>query len=152
MEMIAPELRRYPYLLDSEQEKIVSHKHGPLLVIAGPGSGKTRSLTLLALNLLLCNDVCPSGIVLCTYTEKAAQEMQDRLFTIAKAVQYQGDLTEMKIGTIHSICAHFIQEHIHYTRLCSNFTTLDHFTQKLLIVEHIDTICSLRVKHFFQFY
>lgn len=152
MVLIASELRGIPYILTSEQEKIVSHKQGPLRVIAGPGSGKTRSLIFLAMNLLLCNDVRPSGIVLCTYTEKAAQEMQDRLFALAQEVHYQGDLSEMKIGTTHSICIRFLQEHIHYTNLCSNFTTLDQLTQRLFITENIDSICSLRGKRFFQAY
>ena len=77
---------------------------GPLLVIAGPGSGKTRSLTLLAMNLLLCADATPSEIVLYTYTEKAAYDLQDRLTYIAKDVAYQGDLSQLRIGTIHGMC------------------------------------------------
>ncbi len=78
--MIAPILtQKAAYVMNDEQRAIVSHKSGPLLVVAGPGSGKTRSLTLLAMNLLLCGDAEPSQIVLCTYTEKAAYELQDRL-------------------------------------------------------------------------
>lgn len=108
-----------PYLLNDEQRTIVSHKQGPLLVIAGPGSGKTRSLTLLAINLLLCGNVQPSELVLCTYTEKAAYEMQDRILHIAKDVNYTGDLSQLRIGTIHSICKQFITEYLHYTPLCA---------------------------------
>src|SRR5713226_4274704 len=92
--LIAPELQNWP--MSEEQRAIVSHKQGPLLVIAGPGSGKTRSLILLAMNLLLCRDAQPAEIVLCTYTEKAAYELQDRLTYIAKEAGYAGDLSQMR--------------------------------------------------------
>jgi len=146
--MIAPKLLRYP--MNEEQKAIVSHKQGPLLVIAGPGSGKTRSLTLLAMNLLLCADATPSEIVLCTYTEKAAYDLQDRLTYIAKDVAYKGDLSQLRIGTIHGICNQLIAEYPDYTPLGNNYETLDQFTQQLLILEHLDEICVYHTKTFFQ--
>ena len=73
--MIAPELIDR-YQMNDEQRTIISHKKGPLLVVAGPGSGKTHSLVLLAMNLLLCDNAKPSELVLCTYTEKAAYEIR----------------------------------------------------------------------------
>lgn len=150
-ESIAPELRRrYLNLMNEEQRAIVSHKQGPLLVIAGPGSGKTRSLTLLAMNLLMCGNAAPSEIVLCTYTEKAAYELHDRLIYIAKDVGYGGDLSQLRIGTIHSICKQFITEYLHHTRVGNNYETLDQFTQQLLIFEHIDEICVSNTRAFFQ--
>lgn len=147
--IIAPQLlRQYP--MNEDQQAIVSHKKGPLLVIAGPGSGKTRSLTLLAMNLLLCGNAQPSQLVLCTYTEKAAYEMQDRIMKIAKGVEYREDLSQLRIGTIHSICNQFITEHLHHTPLGNNYETLDQFTQRLLIFEHIDEICLYNTRAFFQ--
>jgi len=85
--------------LNPEQRKVVVHDRGPLLVIAGPGSGKTRCLTLRAMNLLLLGKAIPSELVLCTYTEKAAYEMQDRVYEIAKSVGYNKDIAQMQIGT-----------------------------------------------------
>ena len=67
----------YPGLNDA-QRAIVGHIDGPLLVIAGPGSGKTYSIVLRALNLLLLEKAQPRQLVLCTFTEKAAFEMRDR--------------------------------------------------------------------------
>jgi superfamily I DNA/RNA helicase len=55
------------------------HGEGPLLVVAGPGSGKTYSIVLRALNVLLLERATAKEIVLCTFTEKAAFEMRDRL-------------------------------------------------------------------------
>ncbi|HET8847107.1 MAG TPA: ATP-dependent helicase, partial [Ktedonobacteraceae bacterium] len=145
---IASALLKYPYVMNEQQCAIISHKQGPLLVVAGPGSGKTRSLTLLAINLLLCGDAEPSQIVLCTYTEKAAYELQDRLTSIARNVGYQGDLFQLRIGTIHSICQRIIDEHLHHTSLSHGYETLDQFTQQLLIFNQLEKICP---KHTWSF-
>lgn len=149
--LFAPELsHRYLNYLNEAQRSIVSHKEGPLLVIAGPGSGKTRSLTLLAMNLLLCGDARPSELVLCTFTEKAAYEMQDRIGHLASDVDYTGDLSQLRIGTIHGICNQLISEHLHHTPLGSNYETLDEFDQQLLIFEHLEDICTEEMWYFFR--
>lgn len=147
---IAPALARASVLLNTEQRAIVSHKCGPLLVVAGPGSGKTRSLTLLAMNLLLCGDAEPAQIVLCTYTEKAAYELQDRLTSIARDVNYAGDISRLRVGTIHGICQRLVNEHLHHTSLGSGYETLDNFTQQLLIFDRLEKICPKNTLPFFQ--
>ena len=149
--MIAPELINR-YQMNAEQRRIISHKKGPLLVVAGPGSGKTHSLVLLAMNLLLCDDAKPSQLVLCTYTEKAAHEMYDRIASTARDIGYKEDLAQLKINTIHGICKQFIMENLHHTPLGNDYETLDQFTQQLLIVEHIDEICSPQMRTFFHHY
>lgn len=138
------------YQMNPDQLKIISHKQGPLRVIAGPGSGKTYSLTLLAMNLLLCENTPPEGIVLCTYTEKAAYEMQDRLLQIAHSIDYREDLSQIKIGTIHSICKQFLDRHLHHTPLGNNYETLDQFSQQLLIYRSLPDICLPRILAFFR--
>ncbi len=147
---IAPALMNSSYLMNEEQRVIVSHKHGPFRIIAGPGSGKTRSLILLAMNLLLCDDAQPSQLILCTYTEKAAREMQDLLMKVARDVKYQQDLASLRIGTIHSICKQLITENNHYLPIENDFITLDEFTRQLLIFEEIDKICTPNMKRFFR--
>lgn len=139
--MISSALANASYYLNTAQEAIVSHKRGPLLVIAGPGSGKTRSLTLLTMNLLLCGDAEPAQIVLCTYTEKAAYELQDRLAAIARDVQYTGDLSRVRVGTIHGICQHLVDEYLHETSLSNGYETLDQFHQRLLVFDYLAEIC-----------
>ena len=89
---------------------------GPLLVIAGPGSGKTYSIVLRALNLLLLGKAAPKEIVLCTFTEKAAFEMRDRLCGAAQKVGYRGDLSELRVSTIHGLCNRILTQHRHRTR------------------------------------
>jgi DNA helicase-2/ATP-dependent DNA helicase PcrA len=113
---IAQELLQDFSELNEDQREIVMHDTGPLLVVAGPGSGKTQSLILLAMNLLLLERAKPSELILCTYTEKAAYEMQDRISDIARKVGYHKDISEIRIGTIHGICNRIIMENLHRIR------------------------------------
>lgn len=132
-------LREYPGLNDA-QRSIVSHSEGPLLVIAGPGSGKTFSLVLRTLNLLLLEKVFPKDLLVCTFTEKAAFELRDRISAAAQKVGYKGDLSEMRATTIHGLCNRLITTHRHRTPLGSNYETLDELTQLLFIFDNFQDI------------
>ncbi len=137
---IAPDILRHYPDLNPAQREIVGHLDGPLLVIAGPGSGKTYSMVLRALNLLLLEKAPPKEIVLCTFTHKAAFEMRDRLAAAARKVRYEGDLSEMTISTIHGYCNQALTRHRHRAKLGHNYETLDELTQLLFIFEHFDEI------------
>jgi len=132
-------IQHYPDLNDAQRE-VIGHADGPLLVIAGPGSGKTYSIVLRALNLLLLGRAVPKEIILCTFTEKAAFEMRDRLSAAAQKVGYKGDISELQVSTIHGLCNHIITQHRHRTELGNNFETLDELTQLLFIFEHFKEI------------
>jgi DNA helicase-2/ATP-dependent DNA helicase PcrA len=137
---IAPAiLEHYPDLNDAQRE-VVTHVDGPLLVMAGPGSGKTYSIVLRALNLLLLERATAKEIVLCTFTEKAAFEMRDRLSAAAQKVDYRGDLLELRVTTIHGLCNHIPTQHRRRTELGNSYETLDELTQLLFIFEHFDEI------------
>src|SRR6185312_2767101 len=112
---IAPAIAAHYPALNDAQRAIVGHLDGPLLVIAGPGSGKTFSIVLRALNLLLLEKAQPRQLVLCTFTEKAAFEMRDRLAAAARKVGYAGDLSELTVSTIHSFCNRVLTQHRHRT-------------------------------------
>jgi DNA helicase-2/ATP-dependent DNA helicase PcrA len=137
---IAPAIAKHYPALNDAQRAIVGHLDGPLLVIAGPGSGKTYSIVLRALNLLLLEKARPRQLVLCTFTEKAAFEMRDRLAAAARKVCYAGDLSELNVSTIHSFCNRILSQHRHRTELGHGFDTLDELTQLLFIFEHFDEI------------
>jgi DNA helicase-2/ATP-dependent DNA helicase PcrA len=137
---IAPTITKHYQDLNDAQRAIVGHLDGPLLVIAGPGSGKTYSIVLRALNLLLLEKAQPRQLVLCTFTEKAAFEMRDRLAAAARKVGYTGDLSELTVSTIHSFCSRILSQHRHRTNLGHGFDTLDELTQLLFIFEHFDEI------------
>lgn len=137
---IVPQLIEAYQELNDAQRAIISHDDGPLLVIAGPGSGKTLSLILRVMNILLQNKAQPSEIVLCTFTEKAANEMHNRLMTLAKKVGYHGELSQMQVGTIHTLCNNLITEYRHHTRLGNDYRVLDQFAQRLFIFQHLRVI------------
>ena len=134
-------LREFPHLNLAQQDgRIVSHGDGPLLVVAGPGSGKTHSVVLRTLNLLLHGKATPRQIVLCTFTEKSAFEMRDRLSAAAEKVGYRGGLSQLSVSTIHGLCNGIIGRHRHRTRLGSNYQILDDLTQLLFMFDHFTGI------------
>lgn len=132
-------LESYPDLNEA-QRTVIGHTDGPLLVVAGPGSGKTYSIVLRALNLLLLGKAQPRQLVLCTFTEKAAFELRDRLTAAARKVSYTGDLSELTVCTIHSLCNRILIQHRHRTWLGHNYDTLDELTQLLFVSEHFEDI------------
>jgi superfamily I DNA/RNA helicase len=148
---IAPLIAQHYPELNKAQRDIVGHIEGPLLVIAGPGSGKTYSIVLRALNLLLLEKAQPRQLVLCTFTEKAAFEMRDRLAAAARRVGYAGDLSELTVSTIHGFCNRVLTQHRHRTELGHSFETLDELTQLLFIFEHFEEIIRVAVNDLFLF-
>ena len=132
-------LQQFPELSE-DQRAAVGYTEGPLLIIAGPGSGKTLVLVVRALNILLQERAEPREILLCTFTEKAAFELRDRLSLSAKKLGYRGDLSELLTGTIHGICNDFLMRHRHHTSLGNNYEVLDELTQLFFLFDHFDEI------------
>ncbi len=89
---------------------------------------------------MLLKKARPSQLVLCTFTEKAAFEMRDRLAAAAREVGYASDLSELSVSTIHSFCNRVLTQHRHRTALGHGFDTLDELTQLLFIFEHFEEI------------
>ncbi len=137
-------LDAFPQLNDTQKEAI-AHTTGPAQVIAGPGSGKTLVLVLRTLNLLLSGRAEPQEIMLCTFTEKAAYELRDRLSAAARKVRWKGDLSLIQLGTIHSLANRYLREFRHYTATGSVGDVLDDLTQYLFIYEHQDEIIGVPI-------
>ena len=112
-------LEKYPDLSEA-QRAIIGHVDGPLLVVAGPGSGKTFSIVLRALNLLLLSKVRARKSGFVHITEKAAFELRDRIAAAAQNVGYSGDLSELVVSTIHGLCNRLLMHHRHRTELGNN--------------------------------
>ena len=125
---------------DKEKQKAVFETDGPTLIIAGPGTGKTYTLVLRTLYLILSGKAKPSEIVLTTFTEKSAFELRDRLSLFSKRLGEKTNLHELITGTIHGICDTFNNTFIKQTPLKKNYTVLDDLTSLLFINEHFETI------------
>ncbi len=108
--------------LDSHQQAAVDYRGGNLLILAGAGSGKTRTLTQRAVSFL--KDLQPEQLVMVTFTNKAANEIKDRLFS-ATSADKQPDLKRAWIGTIHSICSRILRNHGNLVGLDDNWSVLD---------------------------
>jgi DNA helicase-2/ATP-dependent DNA helicase PcrA len=110
--------------LNTNQRRAVEAKDGPTLVIAGPGSGKTRVLTSRVAYLIGPRDVFPYRIMAVTFTNKAAREMRDRVTRLTGADK----ANEVMLGTFHSICARLLRRAAATGELASvdrNFTIYD---------------------------
>jgi len=107
--------------LNSEQEKAVRQTEGPVLVLAGAGTGKTKALTARVAYLIKSLNVRSHNILAVTFTNKAANEMKFRI------EEHIGNLSEgLKwIGTFHSICVKILRRHAEKVHLNSNFTIIN---------------------------
>ena len=90
-----------------DQQNIVQQTEGPVLVIAGPGSGKTKTLVDRIVHLVK-KGVQPEEIMVGTFTEKAAKELITRISNLLLQNGIQANLNEMYIGTLHSIFLLFL--------------------------------------------
>ncbi len=115
--------------LNDEQKKAVLHTDGPLLIVAGAGSGKTRVLTTRISHLIKEHKAFANQILAVTFTNKAAKEMQIRVSKLLK-----NEATGLPwLGTFHSISAKILRKHAEAVGLKSNFSIIDQDDQNRLI-------------------
>ena len=126
-----------------KQKAAIAATEGPVLIIAGPGSGKTFTLVERIVYLVL-KGVPPEEIMVATFTEKAAKELITRVSNRLLELDLKANLNEMYIGTLHSIFLRFIEENREFTRLKRSYRLLDSFDQKYFIFRNINEY--LRVK------
>ncbi len=119
---------RFKEELNKEQEKAVKHTSGPALVLAGAGSGKTRVITYRIAYLLEHENAKPYNILAVTFTNKAADEMKERLYTLVSS-----SIKGMWLGTFHSLCARLLREFAVRTAYTKNFVIYDTQDQHNLI-------------------
>ncbi|MCB1339694.1 MAG: UvrD-helicase domain-containing protein, partial [Pseudooceanicola sp.] len=133
--------RPAPYLdgLNDEQRAAVMQLDGPVLMLAGAGTGKTRALTARIVHLLATGKARPNEILAVTFTNKAAREMKNRVGSmLGEAVEGMPWL-----GTFHAICVKLLRRHAELVGLKSNFTILDSDDQvrllkQLVLANNID--------------
>ncbi|MDC0216448.1 UvrD-helicase domain-containing protein [Candidatus Pelagibacter sp.] len=115
--------------LNEAQKEAVLYLDGPLLIVAGAGSGKTKVLTSRIAHIIKERKAFPNQILSVTFTNKAAKEMENRVSSILKS-----EATGLPwLGTFHSICAKLLRKHAGAASLSSNFTIIDTDDQVRLI-------------------
>ena len=137
---IAPSIVRLHTELDSRQRKVIAHAHGPLLVIAGPGSGKTHCVALRAVNLLLTRQCPPGGLVLCTFGRNAALELRQRFAAAAQACGVLGNISQVSVSTIHSLCHRILASHPGTAGLRPGYGLLNETGRQMLLHREFDRI------------
>ncbi|MFH0799346.1 MAG: UvrD-helicase domain-containing protein [Pseudomonadota bacterium] len=116
--------------LNPQQQEAVEHVDGPLLVLAGPGSGKTRVLVHRIARLIERGAAYPSQILAVTFTNKAADEMRRRIESLIGPVA-----RELTAGTFHSVCLRWLRKNSEVVGLGPDFLVYDDADQKALIRE-----------------
>ena len=116
--------------LNKEQREAVFCTEGPLLMLAGAGSGKTRSLTHRIAYLIEEKGIAPWNILAITFTNKAAQEMRERVDSL---VGYGSE--DIWISPFHATCSRILRRHIDLLGYDRNFTIYDASDQKSLMKE-----------------
>ena len=124
----------YEQELNPAQLEAVMHKEGPALIIAGAGTGKTRTL-IYRLSRLVEDGIAPESIVLLTFTRKSASEMMRRA-----ALMLDGRCEHVSGGTFHSFALNILRKHAHLLKYDNAFTMLDSADSE-------DTINLLRTQH-----
>ena len=120
--------------LNDRQKEAVLHTEGPLLILAGAGSGKTRVLTHRIAYLIEEKGVNPWNILAITFTNKAAGEMRERVDNL---VGFGSE--SIWVSTFHSMCVRILRRHIEALGYATNFTIYDTDDQKTLMKD----VCKL---------
>ncbi len=118
--------------LNEEQKSAVCHGNGPLLIIAGAGTGKTTVITKRIEHLIIDKKIAPNNILALTFTEKAAAEMENR---IDKILPY--GYTQMWIETFHAFCDRILRQEAVHIGLTPNFDLLKEAESLLFLRKHL---------------
>ncbi|MGE4578404.1 MAG: ATP-dependent helicase [Desulfuromonadales bacterium] len=124
--------------LNKEQLAAVRHTEGPLLLLAGAGSGKTRVITYRIAYLLLEKGVRPENVLAVTFTNKAAREMKERVLELVGRARNKG----LVIGTFHSLCVRILKEDIERLGYKKNFSIYGAADQARLIKDLLQGLDS----------
>ena len=122
--------------LNEKQIEAVIHKDGPMLVIAGPGTGKTKVITHRIAYLIRQHGIKPESILAITFTNKAAQEMRDRVNN--EIGEPHG--SNIKVSTFHAFCVKVLREHAHHIGLSENFAIFDQEIQDEILLEVVNEL------------
>ncbi len=122
--------------LNEKQVEAVIHNKGPMLVIAGPGTGKTKVITHRIAYLIRQHRIKPESILAITFTNKAAQEMRERVNN--EIGEPHG--SNIKVSTFHAFCVKALREHAQHIGLSENFAIFDQEIQDEILLEVVNEL------------
>lgn len=128
---------------NENQRKAISAANGPVLITAGPGTGKTYTLVQRAIYLIMECGIAPENILIATFTDKAAKELITRITNELSERGINVNINEMYVGTFHSLCLRIIKEHLEYSRIRRNYRLMDAFDQKYMVFQNIRRFNSI---------
>ncbi|MBR1372901.1 ATP-dependent helicase [bacterium] len=128
---------------NEDQQRAIDTINGPVLIIAGPGSGKTFTLVERVYHLLADEVAAPENIFIATFTEKAARELITRISNRVYEAKLKVNINDLCVGTLHSIFLNILEEFRDYTRLKRNYSIWDQFDQQYMIYKNIYKFRSL---------
>jgi len=129
--------------VDDEKKAAIRTIEGPLLIIAGPGSGKTKTLVERVVHLV-STGVEPTAIMVATFTEKAAAELVTRISNRLLELNLKVNLNEMWVGTLHSMFLRILDDNREFTRLKRNYRILDQFDQRYLVFRRMRALAEVQ--------
>jgi DNA helicase-2/ATP-dependent DNA helicase PcrA len=118
--------------LNEKQKQAVEHKEGPLLIIAGAGTGKTMVITQRVIHIMRSKWAKPSEILALTFTEKAAEEMVERI-----DIEMEYGYEEPWVSTFHAFCDRVLKENGHYIGLDTNFSLMTQAQSYIFMRKHL---------------
>ncbi len=128
---------------NEDQRKAISTAEGPVLITAGPGTGKTYTLVQRTIYLIEECGVMPENIFIATFTEKAAKELITRITNELSNRGIAANINEMYIGTFHSLCLRILKEHLEFTRIRKNYRLLDSFDQQYMVFQNFKCFSTI---------
>lgn len=138
---ITPEFKEMFSQLNDRQKTAVENIEGPLMVVAGPGTGKTQVLTARIANILIKTDTDPSAILALTFTDSAAKNMRERLAQMIGKTAYY-----VNISTFHSFCSDIIRRHPEYFSIARDSQPLADLERYELFENLIDETSLEKIK------
>ena len=126
--------------LDESQLRVVDHHDGPMLIVAGPGSGKTRCLILRAINLLALGRTEPQLMVLCAFSKAAAEELTQRLTIAGAPLAVPEAISRVRITTIHGLSNRIVGQDPQRAGLRPGYAVLNETAQLEFLTQHFDDI------------
>ncbi len=135
--------------LTNAQKEAIDHFEGPLLIVAGPGAGKTRILVERVFSLVNNKNVDPENILLTTFTVKAADELRARI-----SAEVGSKAESIQISTVHSFCRKILEKYSEYHNIGANFDILDNRRQLMFLRSNYEEIGinENRIPQYIDFY